>query len=193
MRKPPVHSVLPILLLLALTLLAEAPTRSEHWARPISLAGVPNLYQVSDGIYRSAQPAAEGLRNLPGIGVQRVLSLRQGEGDQSLADGLPLALSHIEMSAWFIRDQDVIAALRLLQDAQQAPILVHCRHGADRTGVVCAAYRIVCQNWTIEEAIAEMVDGGFGYHKIFNNIRNYLKKLQVEKIRQELAEYNPPD
>ncbi len=188
-----IPTVFPVLLLLALSLLAEAPARPERWAKPIALAGVPNLHQVSDGIYRSAQPAAEGFHNLASIGVQRVLSLRQGKGDERLLGDLPLTLLQVEMTAWFIRDQDVIAALRLLQDAQQAPILVHCRHGADRTGVVCAAYRIVCQNWTTEEAIAEMVEGDFGHHKIFNNIRNYLKRLRVEEIRQELAEYNPPD
>ena len=192
MRKN-IPSALPFWLLLALSLalLAQEPTRSQHWAHPIALDGVPNLHQVADGIYRSAQPTAAGFRQLQELGVQRVLSLRHEPDDQSLAAGLGMTLLHISMSAWYIRDQEVIAALKLMLDAHQAPILIHCRHGADRTGVVCAAYRIVCQNWRTEDAIAEMVEGGFGHHQIFHNIRNYLANLKVEEIRAELAEDDP--
>lgn len=180
-----------LLLALSITLLAQEPTRPQHWARPIALDGVPNLHQVAEGIYRSAQPTAAGLRQLQALGVQRTLSLRHDPDEESLAAGLGMTLLHIRMSAWYIRDQEVIAALKLLLDARQAPILIHCRHGADRTGVVCAAYRIVCQNWSTGDAIAEMVEGGFGYHQIFHNIRNYLENLKVEEIRTELAEENP--
>jgi protein-tyrosine phosphatase len=39
--------------------------------------------------------------------------------------------------------------------------LVHCEHGVDRTGIVCAAYRITRQGWTVEKAVSEMYSLGF--------------------------------
>ncbi|HEX7917405.1 hypothetical protein [Rudaea sp.] len=52
-------------------------------------------------------------------------------------------------------------------------MLIHCWHGADRTGVVCAAYRMVVQGWSKADARAEMFDGGFGYHAVWRNIPAY--------------------
>lgn len=43
-------------------------------------------------------------------------------------------------------------------------VLVHCLHGNDRTGIVCAAYRIKYHKWTVEQAIDEMYERG--YHVI---------------------------
>ena len=78
-------------------------------------------------------------------------------------------------------------ALRLLSDESQGPFLVHCQHGADRTGLVVAMYRIVFQGWTKEDAIAEMVDGGFGYHSIWSNLIQFIKKADIEKIKKEVG------
>jgi protein tyrosine/serine phosphatase len=50
-----------------------------------------------------------------------------------------------------------------------------------------AMYRIVVQGWTKDEAIKEMVDGGYGFHPVWSNIINYVKNVDVEKIKRELA------
>lgn len=46
------------------------------------------------------------------------------------------------------------------------PIIFHCHHGSDRTGAVCALYRIVFQNVSKEDAIREMIEGEYGFHRI---------------------------
>ena len=48
-------------------------------------------------------------------------------------------------------------------------------------------YRIVFQGWTKEDAIAEMVDGGFGYHSIWSNLIQFIKKADIEKIKKEVG------
>ena len=50
--------------------------RPGKWAVPMTLAGVPNLHKVSDGLYRSAQPTAEGMTNLVALGIKTVVNLR---------------------------------------------------------------------------------------------------------------------
>lgn len=44
--------------------------RPAHWAAPVSMNGVPNLHKVSDTLYRSAQPTAEGMANLKAHGIK---------------------------------------------------------------------------------------------------------------------------
>ena len=48
--------------------------------------------------------------------------------------------------------------------AEGRNVLVHCLHGQDRTGYVCAAYRIKVCGWRWQAAVAEMF--AFGFHKI---------------------------
>lgn len=41
---------------------------------------------------------------------------------------------------------------------------VHCLHGKDRTGFMCAVYRMRVQGWTFKMAVKEMFE--YGFHKI---------------------------
>jgi protein-tyrosine phosphatase len=91
------------------------------------------------------------------------------------------------MRAEHIVTEDVVAALRVMTDPAAQPVLVHCKHGSDRTGVVVAAYRIVVQGWSKEDAIRELRDGGYGFHGIFFNIPEFLRDLDVAKVRQAVG------
>ncbi len=51
--------------------------------------------------------------------------------------------------------------LTLVRDPGRRPVLVHCEQGFHRTGILCAAYRIAGQGWTVESALEEM--GRLGY------------------------------
>ncbi len=178
-----------LLLILAVSLSVSAePVRDKRWAVPVEIPGVENLHRVDEGLYRSGQPTSEGFKDLYDYGIRLVLSLRSNHDDRNLAGDTRLELLRIPMAAWFIRDQDIIAALRILRSRNtEKPLLVHCWHGADRTGAVIAAYRIVCQNWTQQDAIREMQAGGFGHHSLFQNISTWLANMNIEKIRAESA------
>ena len=63
---------------------------------------------------------------------------------------------------------------------------MHCWRGADRIGVMVAMFRIVKQGWTRDEAIEEMVKGGYGFHAKWFNIIDYVRKVDVKKIRKEV-------
>ena len=43
--------------------------------------GLPNLHQVSDTLYRGAQPTVEGMGELKKLGVKTVISLRAHHND----------------------------------------------------------------------------------------------------------------
>jgi len=77
--------LLPILVALIVTASVTAGpqgVRPAHWAQPVALKGVPNLHKVSDGLHRSAQPTAEGMKNLKGMGIETIVSLRSFHSDR---------------------------------------------------------------------------------------------------------------
>ena len=170
-----------VLLLVTSAALAERP---EKWAQPVQGATVKNLNRVTPQLYRSAQPDAAGMRELEKLGVRTVIDLRDLNDDKDEARGTRLRLRRVKMDTWHIEDEDVVRVLAMLRRRKDGPFLVHCHHGSDRTGVVCAMVRIVEQGWSREEAIRELKDGGFGFHKTWVNIPRYLAKVDVEKIRR---------
>ena len=80
-------------------------------------------------------------------------------------------------------DNDVVHFLKIVTDPKRTPVFVHCQHRADRTGMMCAIYRIAVCGWTKDEAIREMT-GGFGFHSVWQNIVHYVRELDVEKIKR---------
>ena len=117
--------------------------------------------------------------------VRTVINLRSLHSDRRRIGSHPLDYEHINMKAWHAEDDDVVAFLKLVTDPAKQPVFVHCKHGADRTGLVVAAYRIVVQGWPKQDAIAEMTDGGFGHHSLWHNLVEYLEQLDVGRIKRE--------
>ncbi|MDO9071581.1 MAG: tyrosine-protein phosphatase, partial [Deltaproteobacteria bacterium] len=136
---------------------ASTPTanRPETWAQPVKLEGVPNLYRVSGELYRGDQPSAQGMQNLKNLGLKTILNLRSFHSDRGEIGDTGLAYEHIYMKAWHPEEEDVVRFLKIVTDPKRAPVLVHCQHGADRTGTMIAVYRIAVQGWSKAEAIRE--------------------------------------
>ena len=164
----------------------EASTnRPAAWARPIALAGVPNFHQVSTNLYRGAQPSGEGMRNLKDKGIVTIVNLRSFNSDRREIRGTGLRYEHIYMKAWHPEREEIVRFLQIVTDPQRTPVLVHCQHGADRTGTMCAAYRMAVQGWPKEAALKEMMEGGYGFHQVWKNLRPWIEKLDIEAIRRD--------
>lgn len=153
-----------------------AAKRPLAWAEKLERPGLPNLHRVDSNLYRSAQPTAEGMTNLVALGVRTVVNLRDNHSDADEIGGLPLVAKRIEMFAGNPKIEQVKAFLAVLDDTNAVPVLVHCQHGADRTGTMCALYRILRQGWNVEDAIDEMKKGGYGYHSVWVNLPRFIRK-----------------
>jgi tyrosine-protein phosphatase SIW14 len=153
----------------------------------LDLAGCPNLCKVSDTLYRGAQPTAEGFENLKKLGIKTVINLRDHHTDQELLGTTGLIYNPIPIDTWDISDKTVVKFLHAVTDPNAAPVFVHCQHGADRTGTMIAVYRMVIENIERNKAIWEMTHGGFGYHPLWSELPAYLRTLDVDKIKQEMA------
>jgi protein tyrosine/serine phosphatase len=164
-----------------------ADNRPASWAQPVDLEGVPNLHRVDEHLYRSAQPTAQGMKNLKQMGFETVVNLRSFHSDRDEIGNTGLAYEHIYMKAWHPERKEIVRFLQIVTNPKRTPVLVHCLHGADRTGTMCAVYRIVLQGWTKEEALREMTEGGFNFHAVFGNLPKWIRELDVESIRKEVG------
>jgi len=174
------------LLCCAPALAADPPAeRPKSWAEPTTLAGVPNLHKVSDTLYRSAQPTGEGMTSLKAQGVQTIVNLRSFHSNREKIGNTGLASEHIFMKTWHPEREEAVRFLQIVTNPKRTPVLVHCQHGADRTGTMCAIYRVAVQGWTKEEAIREMTQGGYGFHEIWPNLPAWIKALDIEALRKE--------
>ncbi|QLL13568.1 phosphatase domain-containing protein [Pseudomonas chlororaphis] len=184
---------LPALCLSLLTLLAwpqaqaaeTGATRPAQWAQPVETHY--NLYQMSPTLYRSALPDGGAVPLLEKLKVGTVINfLPESDASWLQAPGikqvqLPYRTNHVD-------DADVLAALRAIQSAESdGPVLMHCKHGSDRTGLMSAMYRVVVQGWSKEEALNEMTGGGFGDSSHFKDGIRYMMQADVDKLRTALA------
>ena len=183
----PFSSTLLIAAVLSANAEADQPAaeRPSKWAQPIKMAGVPNLHKVSDTLYRSAQPSAEGMKNLKAMGITTVVNLRSFHSDRDELGETGLAYEHIYMKAWHPEEKEAVRFLQIVTDQKRTPVLVHCQHGADRTGIMCALYRVAVEGWANKEALREMTKGGFGFHQVWINLPDWITDLDVERIKKK--------
>ena len=172
-----------IALFTSLSLIAE--TRPSKWAKEIKNKEMKNFYQVDKKLYRSAQPSKDGFKELKKMGFTTVLNLREYHDDKREAKGTGIKLEHIKIETDEISYKELAQSLKIIKKAK-GPILVHCWHGADRTGAVIASYRIVFQNCSQADAIKELKDGGYNYHSIYTSIPKTINGLDIKKLRKEV-------
>ena len=166
-------TLLLVIFIIGLPASAVELNRPSEWAVPIQLPGVSNFYKINETLYRSAQPSKRGMKNLKKMGIKTIINLRAFHSDADEIRGTGL-LEELSVKTWHIEDEDVIRVLRTIRKKENGPFLIHCQHGADRTGVMSAMYRIVEQGWSKDEAIREMVDGGYGFDAMWLSPRTSL-------------------
>lgn len=176
-----------VLLLSPLAVADDVRVRPVEWAQPMLGIKLENFYRLSEEVYRSKQPDDEGMATLEKMGMRSILNLREFHSDEDEAEGTHLKLYHVPVNAGKVDDSFVVEALRAIANAEK-PILIHCWHGSDRTGLVAAMYRMVFQGWSRERAIDEFANGGYGYHeRFYPNIERYLESVDVAAIRQKVT------
>jgi protein tyrosine/serine phosphatase len=150
---------------------------------------IRNFARVDEGIYRGAQPDRAGFQALADIGVRTIVCLREFHPDS--ADDLPpgMRLVEIPMHATLFdsdppTDDDVRRFFEVILDPAQRPVYVHCAHGKDRTGTMCALYRIEVQGWSPEAAFAEMQEHGF--HDMYRDLERFVLEYRPRGLATQL-------
>ncbi|CAK7056350.1 MAG: hypothetical protein DELT_01242 [Desulfovibrio sp.] len=163
-----------------------ADDRPAGWGEPLAVPETENFFRITPDLYRAAQPSSAGMKAYEAFGIKTVINLRNHHTDDDEAKGTKLILVHLPTSTTGVTNDVYMATvLQAIRDAEK-PVLVHCMHGADRTGLVIALYRMAEQGWTREEALREMREGGYGFHSVWTHIPRYLEKVDAAAIKAQL-------
>ena len=154
-----------------------------------------NFHKVNENLYRSGQPDEDEFKSLYSFnGIRSVLNLRENNSDKDEINAInrnwvnAVTLYEIPLDTGKISEDDLYKILTVIRDAPK-PLLIHCWHGSDRTGCAVAAYRIVFENWSVEDAISELMKPQYGHHKnIYTNIPVLLRKADWKKIKATVLE-----
>ncbi len=143
------------------------------------------LRTVAEGkLYRSGCFMADGLRAaITEKKIKTVINLQDESPDPAVPDhyftlgttlesevcrdmGVKFIFLPVELvnSREFPRKHapTVESFLKIMDDPANYPVLIHCRAGLHRTGVLAALYREEYDHWTPAEALRELKNHGFG-------------------------------
>ena len=149
------HQALPSVAV-ALVLLSATASAQEA----TGYAELPRFQQVSERLYRGAQPRDGGLAKLRELGINTVINLRgtssRTRAQEAEARALGLNYFNVALPNWG-RPQDtrVQRIMEIIAAPENGRIFVHCRTGVDRTGTIVALYRMTHEGWSSTDALAE--------------------------------------
>jgi tyrosine-protein phosphatase SIW14 len=130
-----------------------------------SNAELPRFQQVSEKLYRGAQPRDGGLIKLRELGINTVINLRgasaRTKAQEAEARALGLNYFNVALPNWG-RPQDarVQRILEIIAAPESGRVFIHCRTGVDRTGTIVALYRMTHDGWSTDKALAEAERSG---------------------------------
>jgi tyrosine-protein phosphatase SIW14 len=160
--------------------LITAPVIYYRW----SYAQEKRLREADPGmLYRSGQMTADGFRHaIRAYGIRTIINAQDEYPDPDIqlhfftreavkesALCRELGVRYIHLAPDLIprrlmateRPRALDPYLAILDDPASYPVLIHCKAGLHRTGVLTAVYRMEYQGWTAAQAIADLKANGF--------------------------------
>ena len=146
-----------------------------------SVKGVPNFHIVNDQVLRGGQPTDAGFKNLADMGVKTIVDLQEegdrAKGEKRLVKALGMKYVNIPMKGMTTPSEKQIShALKALNNTSDGPVFIHCKRGADRTGVVIACYRVQHDNWDNQKALGEARNYGMSWYQF--PLKSYVKSYE---------------
>lgn len=121
-----------------------------------------NFAEVAPGVFRSNHPTRARLAAYAAQGIHVVISLRGGRTkphhllEVEACDELGLSFHSVAMSARHAPTLAQLHAIFELLDQVEPPFVMHCKSGADRTGLVSALYLLHYRDAPLEVAAQQL-------------------------------------
>jgi protein tyrosine/serine phosphatase len=150
-------------------------------------------------LYRSGQGKANQVQNaIDRYHIRTILCLREIDQEKNTswldAEKKVAEKNGVEFISWPMNSRKPLSMdyqvnfLKMTQDPQKTPILVHCAQGRHRTGFFSALYRLVIDGWPIDKTLNEMYQFKFGDNH--PQIIDTLRSIDPESIRCKLKDKN---
>lgn len=168
-----------------------------------------NFSRVNEGVYRGARlTSVEAVQYLRSLNIKNVINLQGGDLESDIAIIIPwaepgerpeviaqekatilslgLGFLHIPLDSLEAitngEDQAIDEVLAFMVNKNNQPLFIHCEHGADRTGLLIALYRVKYEGVSAETARAEWIKNG--HNKLHQMFTGGLDKYFYTKVKQ---------
>ncbi len=183
-------------ILIVASLIALTTIGAWRWRR----ATTPKRFMTVDRgkLYRCRQPKGTRYGILDTYDIKRVISLHAYTNMPEVlaeeireCDARGIDFVRITVVNLLPSEDQTRQFLRQVRAADGA-VLFHCEHGRDRTGFMGAAYRIVMQDWAVQDAIDEIASFGANVEdKKGQLIRRRLEDIKANRAQWQ-ADTAPP-
>ncbi|HEV7674399.1 MAG TPA: dual specificity protein phosphatase family protein [Candidatus Angelobacter sp.] len=146
-----------------MTLLGKAESAiAAEFGRLEKLAGRP-LYpihwyiaEVDPGkLYRGSWPDAKHLSGLRAMGITTAVNLCAERSQDAVVRAVGSVAFNIPIIDNTAPSNKDVMELQSIMQAAREPVFIHCEQGQGRTGCMVAAYRVLVNGWTPENALME--------------------------------------
>ncbi len=155
----------------------------------ISFKGKPDNYKKIDNtVSRSAQPKAEDFKWLKEQGVTDVINFRTmyvsgiGFDEKSLVEQNGMKYHNIPSHTKTPNEQNIGKFLDIVDNVQKqgGKVHIHCKAGADRTGMYSWIYKQTHNLGSMKSNEKEMLEMGHHYN-LYPNLINWIKNFLTKK------------
>jgi protein tyrosine phosphatase (PTP) superfamily phosphohydrolase (DUF442 family) len=117
-----------------------------------------NRHRLGDNVWRSAQPLPHHIRRMRRQGVRTILNLRGKTRtstwalERATCTSEGITLVDLAMKSRAAPTRETIRAVREVLLGAERPLVIHCKSGADRAGLVSALYLHLVEGVPMMEA-----------------------------------------
>jgi uncharacterized protein (TIGR01244 family) len=149
-----------------------------------------NRHRLADGVWRSAQPAPHHVRRFARDGIRTVVNLRGEHNSGSYwLEEKACAENGITLVNYKVRSRaaptpEELKGARDLFETVEYPMLMHCKSGADRAGLMSVLYRHLKHGEPMERAVRQLSIRYGHMSRADTGILDYVFQRYIEDNRQ---------
>lgn len=150
-----------------------------------------NRHRLAEGVWRSAQPAPHHVRRFARDGIRTIVNLRGEHNSGSYwLEEKACAENGITLVNYKVRSRaaptpEEFKGARDLFDSVEYPMLMHCKSGADRAGLMSVLYRHLKEGEPMERAVRQLSIRYGHMSRADTGILDYVFQRYIEDNRRE--------
>ncbi len=153
-------------------------------------------------LYRSGQGKFNQFQNaIDRYHIKTIICLRETKKEKNIdwyeAEKKIAEKNNVNFIHWPMDSRKPLAIeyqinfLKMTQDPEKTPILIHCAQGRHRTGFFAGLYRLVIDGWTIDQTLDELYQFNFGHNH--PQLIDALRRIDPESFRRRMKDEEVPE